>query len=243
MKLLKTIIGIAALMAVVSCTKSQRDGNCQVVFEVISNTEVADVTKSSVSEYTALPSADEFAIVVTNASGTEVWSGLISKWNPDTELPAGNYTVQASYGSIEEEGFDKPYFYGTKSFKVAEGESVTVSVPVALSNTIIRFSCSENFKKYYRDYTFKLTRDGNVVAAFAKNDTRAAFIDGYRIRVEGVLTKESGVNEFSKEYTDLNEGTVYTMFFDVPNVAGSAITISFDNTTETVELGKIELND
>ena len=61
--------------------------------------------------------------------------------------------------------------------------------------------------------------------------------------MEGVLTKESGVNEFSKEYTDLNEGTVYTMFFDVPNVAGSAITISFDNTTETVELGKIELND
>ena len=48
---------------------------------------------------------------------------------------------------------------------------------------------------------------------------------------------------FSKDYSNLNEATAYTFNFDVTNVGGATITIKFNDTVETVELGDHELND
>ena len=112
-----------------------------------------------------------------------------------------------------------------------------------MGNTVIKISCSDYFNRYYTDYTFKLTRDGAEIATFVKGETKAAFIDGYKIKVEGVLTGEVKTYNFSKEYTGLDEATAYTINFDAPNVGGSTITISFNETVETVELGDYELND
>lgn len=243
MKHLKTIFGVLALIAAFSCTKSQTEGNGRVAFVVSSNDVVADMTKSNVSDYTALPAAGDFTITILDESSSQFWSGKISEWDSSTPLPAGNYTVNASYGDIEDEGFDKPYFTGAQNFAVKGGETSSVSVPVALGNTIIKISCSEYFKKYYSDYTFKLTRGTAEIATFVKDETKGAFIDGYKIKVEGTLTGELKTYSFEKEYTGLDEATAYTLNFDAPNVGGSTITISFNDTVETVELGDYELND
>ena len=243
MKHLKTIFSVLALIAAVSCTKSQTEGNGRVAFAVSSNDVVADMTKSNVSDYTALPAAGDFTITILDESSSQFWAGKISEWDSSTPLPAGNYTVNASYGDIEDEGFDKPYFTGTQTFAVKGGETSSVSVPVALGNTIIKISCSEYFKKYYSDYTFKLTRGTAEIATFVKDETKAAFVDGYKIKVEGVLQGELKTYSFEKEYTGLDEATAYTINFDAPNVGGSTITISFNDTVETVELGDYELND
>lgn len=243
MKHLKTIFGVLAMIAAVSCTKSQTEGNGRVAFAVSSNDVVADMTKSNVSDYTALPAAGDFTITILDESSSQFWSGKISEWDSSTPLPAGNYTVNASYGDIEDEGFDKPYFTGTQTFAVKGGETSSVSVPVALGNTIIKVSCSEYFKKYYSDYTFKLTRGAAEIATFVKDEAKGAFIDGYKIKVEGTLTGELKTYSFEKEYSGLAEATAYTLNFDAPNVGGSTITISFNDTVETVELGDYELND
>ena len=243
MKHLKTIIGIAALCALFSCAKSQTDGRGQVVFEVAGNHEVADVTKCNVSDYTTLPSAGDFTIDIKDASGASVWTGKIADWDPATVLLAGEYTVEAAYGSLETEGFDNPYFFGTQSFTIVGGQVTPVSISVALANTIIKISCSDYFKNYYKDYEFKLTRDGAEVVTFVMGETRAAFIDGYKIKVEGTLTSEVKTQAFSKEYTNLNEATAYTLAFDASSVGGSTITISFNDVVEEIELGNVELND
>lgn len=243
MKHLKTIFSVLALIAAISCTKRQTEGNGRVAFAVSSNDIVADMTKSNVSDYTALPAAGDFTITILDESSSQFWSGKISEWDSSTPLPAGNYTVNASYGDIEDEGFDKPYFTGTQNFAVKGGETSSVSVPVALGNTIIKISCSEYFKKYYSDYTFKLTRGTAEIATFVKDETKGAFIDGYKIKVEGTLTGELKTYSFEKEYSGLDEATAYTLNFDAPNVGGSTITISFNDTVETVELGDYELND
>jgi hypothetical protein len=201
------------------------------------------MTKSNVSDYTALPAVGDFTITILDESSSQFWAGKISEWDSSTPLPAGNYTVNASYGDIEDEGFDKPYFTGTQTFAVKGGETSSVSVPVALGNTIIKVSCSEYFKKYYSDYTFRLTRGTAEIATFVKDETKAAFVDGYKIKVEGVLQGELKTYSFEKEYTGLDEATAYTLNFDAPNVGGSTITISFNDTVETVELGDYELND
>lgn len=244
MKHLKTIFSVLALIAAVSCTKSQTEGDGRVAFEVSSNQTVVDiVTRSNVSDYTTLPSAGDFTLTILDGASAQVWTGKISEWDSTTPLLAGNYTVKATYGNLEEEGFDKPFFTGSQTFAVKGGESTSVSIPVALGNTIIKISCSEYFKKYYSDYTFKLTRDGADIATFVKDETKGAFIDGYKIKVEGTLTGEMKTYTFEQEYTGLDEATAYTINFDAPTVGGSTITISFNDTVETVELGDYELND
>jgi hypothetical protein len=243
MKHLKTIFSVLVLFAALSCSKNQTAGNGLVAFAVSSNQNVADMTKSNVSDYTTLPTTGDFTITILDESSAQVWSGKISEWDPATPLLAGNYTVNASYGSIEEEGFDKPYFSGTQTFTVKGGATATVSIPVTLGNTIIKISCSEYFNKYYSDYTFKLTRGTAEIASFVKGESKAAFVDGYKVKIEGTLTGELKTYTFEKEYTGLDEATAYTINFDVQNVGGSAITISFNDIVEVVELGDYELND
>ena len=243
MKHLKTIMSVLVILAAVSCTKQQTTGNGLVSFDLLNNQHVTDVTRSNVSDYTTLPSAGNFTITILDENSSSVWSGKISEWDASTQLPAGNYSVNASYGSIVEEGFNKPYFYGNKTFVIQGGQTSTVSIPVSLGNTIVMVSCSETFMNYYKDYSFTITRDGNDIVSFAKNETRAAFIDGYKLTLEGTLTSESKTQSFSKEYSSLSEATAYTFYFDVNNVGGATITVSFNDTVETVNLGDYELND
>lgn len=243
MKHLKVFIIAMTLCSATACTKSQETGSGQVLFEVASRLDVVDVTKSAVSDYTALPSAGDFNITIKDTKSESVWSGKISEWLPSTLLTAGAYTVDASYGSLEEEGFGKPYFVGSQNFTVKGGSSVSVSIPVSLGNTVVRVVCSESFRNYYQNYTFKLKRNGSDVAVFEKGETKAAFIDGYMIQVEGILMSETKTQNFSAEYKNLDEATAYTLNFDAQNVGGSTITISFNDTVEEIDLGNYELND
>lgn len=243
MKHLKTIMSVLVLLTAVSCVKQQTEGNGLVNFDLKSNLQIADMTRSNVSDYTTLPSSGNFTISIYDAAKALVWSGKVSEWDATTPLIAGNYSVEASYGSAEEEGFDKPYFFGSQTFAVQGGQTATVSIPVSLYNTIVRISCGDYFKKYFQDYSFKITRDGATIATFSKDETRGAFVDGYKIRIEGSMTRSGETKTFSADYTNLKEATAYTFVIDVDNVGGATLTVSFNNTVETINLGDQELND
>ena len=241
MKHLKTIMSVLAVVFAVSCAKTSSVGSGQVNFSVTNNQQIADMTKSNVSDFTALPSAADFNITVTGADYT--WAGKISEWDPTALLKAGNYSVEAYYGSLEEEGFDKPYFIGSQTFAVVDEQVTEVSVPVKLGNTVVKMDYTDNFKNYYKDYTFKFSRGTKNIATFAKDETKAAFIDGWKVTLSGTYVSEIKSYSFTKEYTDLEPATAYTFIFDVNNVGGATLTITFKEGTQTVELGDKELND
>jgi hypothetical protein len=244
MKYFKRFLGLTALVAAVSCAKSPVEGNGTVSFSLDCDHEVAEQTKSSVADYTVLPSSADFAITVKDASSSVFWSGKVSEWDAATQVPAGEYSVEASYGAIDVEGFDKPFFYGSETFTVEGGQAASVSVNVSLGNTVILVDCTENFNNYYNDYTFELVRDGSSIATFVKGEDKAAFIDGYKVTLKGTVTGSNGKQQsFTKDYTGLKEATAYTILFDASNVGGSSITITFDNTVEIIDLGDVELND
>lgn len=243
MKHLKTIMSAIILLAAFSCTKNNVASDGRVVFVIESNQNVADKTKSNVSDYTTLPSGGDFVLTITDSESEPVWTGKVSEWSPETKLKEGYYNVSASYGSEDEEGFDKPFFTGASTFTIAGGETAQVSVPVTLGNTVVKISCTENFRNYYKDYTFKFTRDGEDIVTFVKDETKGAFIQGFKFNLEGLLTGEVKTYTFSQEYHNLDAATAYTFVFDADNVGGTAITVRFNNTVETVELGDYELND
>ncbi len=242
MKHLKTIFSVLALLTAFSCAKTPAPGG-QVSFEVTSNQQIDDVTKSQVSDFTELPEVSDFSISVSCEERGYTWNGKISDWDPATILLAGEYSVATSYGSLAVEGFDKPYFTGTETFTVKGGEQTAVSIPVSLGNTIVKMAFSESFKNYYPEYSFKLTRDGNEIVTFAKGEMKAAFVDGWKFRLEGTLVGETNTVNISKDYSDLAPATAYTFNFDVTNVGGASLTIKFNDTVEIIDLRDYELND
>lgn len=243
MKHLKTILGMLVLFAALSCTKNQMEGNGQVSFVLNGDYEIADLTKSNVSQYTTLPSSEDFNLSIADASSASVWKGKLSEWDSATLLKAGSYKVTASYGDMEEEGFDKPFFTGSADFTVAGGQTSEVQISARLGNTVIMIGCTENFRNYYKDYTFSLKRNNQHIVTFTKDETKAAFVDGYKFTLEGTLTSETQTQTFSKEYASLNEATAYSIVFDAANVGGSSITVTFNDNVETIDLGDLELND
>ena len=100
-------------------------------------------------------------------------------------------------------------------------------------------------KAYYTDYSFTVKTGGGTEIPFSKTETRAAFVDAYMISVSGNLTGQGGKTQaFSgKEFRPLSPKTCYTLKFDVSNVGGRSITISFDEAVEEAELTEVDLND
>lgn len=246
MKINRLLLGMLAVALVhVACSKQQASPDGHVSFLLDADSPVTVVTKSNVSDYTTLPDAGKFTIVLTNGNGDEVYNGLLENYSASTALKAGNYSVKAAYGSVNDEGFGNPCFTGGKTFSIAGGGTTSVSIPVTLANTIIKVECTDAFKSYYTDYSFDVKTGGGTAITFPKGETRAAFVDAYMITVSGSLTNQGGKTQsFSnKEYRSLAPKTCYTLKFDVSNVGGGSISISFDETVEDVELIDVDLND
>lgn len=232
----------AAFLAAVSCTTQNSEGYVNFTLGEV-NDFVEVVTKGQVSSYTSLPSTSQFELVLKDSYSSTLWSGKIADWDQTTPLSAGNYTVSASYGSEGEEGFDKPVFSGSKNFSITTSGTQTVGIDVSLANCIVKVSTSAAFENYFQDWTFTLNTGAGNAIAFAKGESRGAFLDAYKFTVSGTLTNQAGaVQNFSKEYANLEPATCYNLHFDVSSVGGISITITFDNSTETVNLGTIDLN-
>lgn len=246
MKINRNALGMLTLALMsVSCSKQQTSQDGQVSFSLDTDSKVTMVTRSSLSDYTALPSAGSFTIVLTDGYGDEIYNGLLSGYDASTPLKTGNYSVKASYGSADEEGFDKPCLTGEKSFSITGSGTTTVTIPVSMVNSLVRVECTENFKSYYTDYSFTVKTGGGTEIQFPKGETRAAFVDAYTISVSGELTNQGGNKQtFSKDYTtNLSPGTCYTLKFDASNVGGFGVTITFDDSVADAELIDVDLND
>ncbi len=246
MRIRNFILGVLALAALpVSCSREKGESlDGYVSFSLETDGQVTESTRSNVSDYAALPQAGKFTIVLANSNGDEVYNGLLDGYSSSLALKAGNYSVKAVYGSVSDEGFDKPCFSGSKSFSVTGGGTTTVSIPVSLANSIVKVECGETFKSYYTAYSFTVKTGAGTTIDFPKGETRAAFVDAYAITVSGTLTNQGGKTQsFSKEYKSLSPKTCYTLRFDVSNVGGGSVSVSFDESVEDVELTDVDLND
>lgn len=247
MKLIKASILLLALGAAAGCKKTEAPAadTGSITFAVAAQQEVADVTRSQISDITALPAAADFTLTITDAQKKTVWSGTIAQMTEPYTIAAGEYTATAQYGSVSDEGFDKPCFTGSVPFTINGGDSKQIAIPVSLANAIVKVSCTEMFRNYFSDYSFKITTAAGTQIDFPKSETRGAFIDAYKFTIDGTLKNQGGTAQsFNKTYdTGINPATCYTVTFDASSVGGTSITVTFNDTTETIDLGDIELND
>lgn len=234
-----------AVIAACACTREMPStGQGGLRPSLRSEWSVFEETRSSqkhlVSEFTQVPSEGDFTLTVKERPDeTTVWNGKITEHSTEILYAIGNYSAEVSCGNIEEEGFDKPYFFGKTDFAIEGGKTSDVSIEAKLANSIVRIQCSEGFCNYYPEHEFKIVSSSGTEIPFVKGETRGAFIAPYAFTVKGSFKTQSGVDaSFEKKYSnsDITEGTLYTIKFDVTNVGGVNVTITFNNNCETVNI-------
>ncbi len=243
------ILGCAALtLAAAACSlKVSGDGDNStgfVKFSVSGNDEIAIVAKSSLSDYTTLPVSSDFRIVVKNSDGAAMYEGPVSEWDSSKALTAGSYSVTATCGEEGAEGFDKPYFVGATDFAIIGGQTTAVSVPAKLGNSLVKIECGGNFCNYFPERSFEIATGSGTKISFTKDEQRAAFIEAYKFTLSGTFRSQGGTEKsFSKDYNSLEANTCYTIKFDASDIGGLKVTITFDDSVETVDCGDLELNE
>lgn len=157
---------MASAALLVSCVELEENQTEAVGYLVAPSLDidvtVDDLLLTKTLDFTVeTPSIDEISFKVTDNKGKVRYEdeGL---WTEPLILPAGSYTVEASYG---ENGFGAPYFYKivTGTIDNLEYENLgTINVP--LENSLVRVSVSDELEKHFTPTSVSFN-DGEYTAS------------------------------------------------------------------------------
>lgn len=200
------------------------------------------VTRATADEET-LPDINDFSIAVLQNNNVQLTWNRYADFTDGTEIAAGNYTLKATYGNIETQGFEAPYYEGAKEFSIKKNESTNISVICYLANVKVTTEYTELFKKYFTDYTVNIRPAGSTDISFDKNETRAAYVKPGKISIYLSGSKQQG-NKVTFEAATIENAKArqhYRLKFDV-QAGGTELDVSFTDETERVPI-TIDISD
>lgn len=166
----------------------------------------------------------------------------------DAQFPVGAYSLEAFSGDIEEEGLGKPYFAGSTTFNVYDGEQAKPTLVAKLANTAVSVEYTKAFMNYFTDYSTKIhSSNGTKYITMPKLTTAGtesewAYVKPGNIDINITVTKQNGVSGTVKAATIENAlpATHYHVTIDANGgeVGNATITVTFDDTThpQTIEI-------
>ena len=144
-----------------------------------------------------IPGAHEFSITLngTDGSYSKSWSSLES-FNDESGFPMGTYTLAASYGDIETEGFSNPYFTGETNVAVRLGEETASTVTATLANAMVSIRYTDNFRAMFPQFQAMLKSEGHVSpVVLAKEESRPVYMSPRDIEFSLSLTNQQGLEQ------------------------------------------------
>ncbi len=242
----------ATLLALSSCSQdSPWDNSCAnggLRISLLADKEVVDAVPQLRSEdLVEAPIPEQFKISLTRADGTfsKTWETL-SKFSPEESFRSGTYTIEASYGNIEDEGFEKPFFYASRNFSLMADRVNEVSLTATLANTLVSLEYTDDFKKFFRTYSASLHSEGHSYIDVASTEERPVYLAPGNITLQLSLEKFNGVAATFQPAEFVAEARHhYHITLDVNNGANGegVLKISFDDSIDDSHAVDIDLTD
>ena len=107
------------------------------------------------------------------------------------ELGSGDYTIVAESPSKEDAAFDQPIYYGTADFTIKTGELTPVSLTCSLTNMMVTFETSDNFRNELSAYTVTITNAASWTAEDAESRTLVWDKDAVDANTPGYFTVDT----------------------------------------------------
>lgn len=250
MKLIYGVLSSAILIAVSSsCSDDYNPGggtsgkiNPQLDLDVNAITSRSTAAGRDASPITV----NDLKLRLTSADGS-----FVKEWNSITDFDnnelfkVGTYTLEAIYGDVEDEGFEKPYYYASSQFKVNEDKVTNVSLNAGLSNTMVSIATTEAFRSYFTNYSFQAHAEGGDYINFTPAETRPGYLRPGKVTVTADVTKPNGLTATLEAASFAAEPKHhYTITVDVNNgQAGDAqLVITYDDSLDKQDV-YIDLSD
>ena len=213
----------------------------------LDNVSTVIVSRSTPAEIGA-PKAEWFRVKVEDTGGNVKYDG------PYTDqlipLAGGRYVVTASFGDNPTIGVDAPYYIGTTTVDVAEGEESTADVTCHVGNALISVVCGRDeaertrFSRFYRDYSISVRlADGSSTVIPSYNTRRSAY---FRAGSSVELVFEGTLASGGKHVSTVLDMSPYAEFPAVFKAADHAIvtlTLPAPESSSVVDISKVELEE
>lgn len=192
------------------------------------------------------PDVDQFGLTLTKSDGTysKTWAST-SLFPADQGFKVGTYTMTAFYGSLDDEGFERPYFAGSETFEVQEDRTTDVAITATLQNSMVSIAYTDAFQRYFRDWSAKLHSEGGDYVDYPKGETRPAYLRPGHVAIALSITKPNGVSATLQPADfDAEARHHYRITFDVYDgeVGEAQLRIIFDDTVDEENV-EIDLSD
>lgn len=182
--------------------------------------------------------ASDLTITLRSADGkVDRTFNSIDDFDVTTRYAAGGYTMTASFGTPDSEGFESPYYFGTASFTVLESRTTDVTLTASLANAMVSVTATDAFKQTFGAFTTTVHSSGGVYTDLTSYETRPVYVK------PGTVTLTGNVTVSDKELTlALGEFTAkakthYHVTLDATGASGSLeLSVTFDDNTEIEDI-------
>ncbi|MDE5975540.1 MAG: DUF4493 domain-containing protein, partial [Muribaculaceae bacterium] len=216
---------------------SESDRAGKISLNLATNGSVSKSTRADDEVSPVIPGTHEFGISLNSSDGSysKTWNSPES-FNKEEGFPMGSYTLTATYGDIESEGFSTPYFQGSADVAVRLGEETSSTVTATLANSMVSIRYSDKFRAMFPQYQALLTSAGHSApVVFVKEETRPAYMSPRNIEFSLTLTNQQGLQQtvVPARFT-ANPQTHYVVMVDVKEEVGVAtLDVAFEENVVT----------
>ncbi len=238
---------ILSAFAMASCghdSANTLSGTGGIVPNVELNTSVVSSKESSrvSSELTV----EDLALTIKSKDGSysKTWNS-VGEYSQDEQFPIGQYTVEASYGSVEDEGFDKPAYFGSTNVTVTENNYAPVTLTASLANSMVSIEYTDAFKNYMQAWNSQIHAVGGDYITFAQTETRSAYVRPGEVTLNVSFTKPDVSTPISLQVAkfDALARHHYHITVDLNNGVGEAVLVVVLDELLDQEAVEIELSD
>ncbi|MBR3831410.1 MAG: DUF4493 domain-containing protein, partial [Muribaculaceae bacterium] len=136
------------------------------------------ITSSQVPPSILIPQPDDFSILMNSNDGnvSQSWDTFVNF--PQNKLfRSGSYTLTASYGNNEIEGFDCPYFIGNTTIQVSENTTTNANIDCKLANSLVTITYTDAFKNFFEKFNILIHSEGGAYFSYDKDETRPLYLN------------------------------------------------------------------
>ncbi|MDE7153518.1 MAG: DUF4493 domain-containing protein [Muribaculaceae bacterium] len=176
---------------------------------------------------------EDLTLRLTSADGSYSSTWSYSSFPTEQQFKVGEYTLEAFYGEEGEEGFEKPWYHESTTLKVYENQVTPVAMKVQIKNALVQVAYTDDFKKYFSNYSATITGAGSPVY-FSPTETRPVYVTAGPVKVSTKMTTPQGKEvEMNADVFQAEARHLYTVTFGIDGTPGNLkLTISYDDSLE-----------
>lgn len=189
-------------------------------------------------------SVSDLALKLTGADGySHTWPSA-DDFDETAEFSVGDYTMEAFYGTPDQEGFDRPAYAGTTTFTVRENQTTPVNLTASLVNSMISVDYTDEFKDYMSTWNAEFRSSTGKTVYYGAQETRPLYVKPGEVTVDVTFSK-SGAEPTTLQIAKVTARPRYHYHITVGlanHTGGTSLAVSFDENLNQEEV-TIDLSD